>query len=437
MQHHSRKQEIEMRHHDSTDITTRSIGVHPFVMADTLLQLAKLRQVPSIAYTSLNASITTIAERGHSFVKFVCNVAQHVSRFSEADEIESLLLTTSGFRSPPTECSNENRDLLSGLGFEIAFAFSEETGVDIDHRFADTIAANNKAGNLRSDVVQTPRRRIQVSGFKWEEGLCEWVAATPLPLNRAGRADSSDFKDPYNDKEQPRSKHDDLHQTPKKSTAIVLPSSPDIITAGEQQTEAPKHPVITLPKVSVQASRPALRERSANQPLPQKQKRFTSSTSKESTAGSDTETDHKPPQRLLKPIVPKQVHLKEERAKRAALLLATTTSHPTAAAATAPGLRPALTQPQPSKQLKRSLSFVEKTDQSDRRNGDPGRDQAGLEAEDSDELGLLTPVRKKRVCTRGSARSSSHARGKRLSSTASKVPVREMHDQMSDDELGL
>jgi hypothetical protein len=404
-------------------------------MADTLLQLAKLRQVPSIAYTSLNVSITTIAERGHSFVKFVCNVAQHVSRFSEADEIESLLLTTSGFLSPPPECSNENRDLLSRLGLEIAFAFSQETGVDIDHRFADTIAANNKDNDLRTDIVQTPRRRIQVSGFKWEEGLCEWVAATPLPLNRGVRVNPDEQEDTLNNKELPTSKQHDLYRTPRKSQFLILPSSPDIIAAGEQQPE--EHPIVILPRMPAQASRPALKERSANQPLPQKQVRFTSSTSKESDTESDTGTDHKPPQRLLKPVVPKQVHLKEERAKRAALLLAQTTSHQTAAATTAPKPRPALTQPQPSKQLKRSLSFVEKTDKSDRRNGDPGRDEAGLEAEDSDELGLLTPVRKKRVCTRGSARLSSHARGKRLSSTASKVPVREMHDEMSDDELGL
>jgi hypothetical protein len=58
---------------------------------------------------------------------------------------------------------------------------------------------------------------------------------------------------------------------------------------------------------------------------------------------------------------------------------------------------------------------------------------------DTDELGLLTPVRKKRASIRIGARLSFHAqrgKGKRLSS-ATRVPVREVQDEMSDDELGL
>lgn len=427
MQYHSGKQELQTRHHDSTGTKTRSNGIHPFIMADTLLQLAMLPRAPSIVSIPMDTSISAIAECQHAFVKFACNVAQHVSRFSEANEIESLLLTTSGFLSPPPECSNENRDLLSRLGFEIAFAFSEQTGVEIDHRFADTMSANRKANNLQNDPVQTPRRRVQVSGFKWEEGLCEWVAATPLPLSRAVQTKPSEQDNTPNNKNLPRPEHDELHQTPKKSATLVLPSSPDIITTSEKQPKSPQHPTTTLPKASAQATRPALKERSANQPpLPPKQVRFSSSAEKE----SDGESDRKPT-RLLKPVVPKQVHLKVERAKRAALLLAQN------AAATASGQTIASSQaPPPPKQLKRSLSFADN-------NGSGYRseksDKSRVVLADSDELGLLTPVRKKRAGTRIGARLSFHShgsKGKRLSSAA-KVPVREMHDEMSDDELGL
>jgi hypothetical protein len=430
MQHRSGKQEFEVRHRDSTGTTTRSNGIHPFIMADTLLQLAKLPQAPSIISMPMDASISAIAEHQHAFVKFVCNVAQHVSRFSEADEIEALLLTTSGFLSPPPDCSNENRDLLGRLGFEIAFAFSEQTGVEIDHRFADTIAANNTVDKTRTDPVQTPRRRVRVSGFKWEEGLCEWVAATPLPRSHDLPKKPNKQDDTPNNKAPHRTNHTDLHQTPKKSPTLVLPSSPDIITASEQPTEARKQlPAAALPRASTaQATRPALKERSANHPpLPPKQVRFSSSAEKESGA----ESDLRKPARLLKPVVvPKQVHLKVERAKRAALLLAQT-------AASGQTLAPPTAQASPPpKQLERSLSFADNTHSDEQR----GRSRVVLA--DSDELGLLTPVRKKRrASTRSSsARLSFHAQGlkkKRLSSAA-KVPVREItHDEMSDDELGI
>jgi hypothetical protein len=434
LQHHSGKQELEMRHHDPTGTTKRSNGVYPFVMADALLQLAKLPQASSIISIPMDASISAIAEHQHAFVKFVCNVAQHVSRFSEADEIESLLLTTSGFLSPQPECSKENRDLLGRLGFEIAFAFSEQTGVEIDHRFADTIAANNANDKTQNDLVQTPRRRARVSGFKWEEGLCEWVAATPLPRSHAVQTEPNEQDDSPNNKALPRTNHNDLRQTPKKSPIIVLLSSPDIITASEQPTDSGKIPATTLPRTAVQSTRPALKERSANQPpLPPKQVRFSSSAEKESGA----ESDPCKPARLLKPIVvPKQVHLKVERAKRAALLLAQTA----AAAALGQKLAPPTAKASPlPKQLKRSLSLAGNTQRGDRGDEASGRSGVVLAA-DSDELGLLTPMRKKRASIRIGAKQASHlqgARKKRLSSAA-KVPVREMtHDGMSDDELGM
>jgi hypothetical protein len=413
MQHHSGKQKIE----------TRSNGIHPFIMADILLQLAKLAKAPSTISIPMDTSISAIAEHQPAFVKFACNVAQHVSRFSEAEEIESLRLTTSGFLSPPPECSAENRELLSRLGFEIAFAFSEQTGVEIDHRFAGSIAANKKESSPRNDPVQTPRRRAQVSGFKWEEGLCEWVAATPLPLSRAVQTESNEQYDTINSQDEPRSKPDDIHRTPKKPSTLVLPSSPDIIAAIEPPTEVPKQPI---PRAAAQTTRPALKERSTNQqPLPPKQVRFSSSTEKE----SDAEENDRKPVRVLQPVVPKQVHLKVERAKKAALLLAQTT-------AAASGQTDSSTQAQPPRQLKRSLSFADNT-KCDRRDEASRKD--GVVMADTDELGLLTPVRKKRASIRIGARLSFHAqrgKGKRLSS-ATRVPVREVQDEMSDDELGL
>jgi len=445
MQYQFRQQDFATRHNGSTLPSKQSNGIHPFVMADTLLQLARLPKAPSMTCVPMDISVSTIGKHQHAFVKFVCNVAHHVSRFSEAGEIESLLLTTSGFLSPSSECSDENRDLLSRLGFEIAFAFSEQTGVDIDHRFADTIAANHKDKNPRKGLVETPRRRAQVSGFKWEEGLCEWVAATPLPLNRIVDKESNKHAHYPSIKEptSPKHEHDAPSNTPKKSTTLaLLPSSPDIIAAEEQQPEAPKQPITTVPKTTAHPNRPALKERTTNKPLPPKQVRFSRiATQKE----SDTENDRKPP-RLLKPVVPKQVHLKVERAKRAAALLLAQTQGTNATAGTAPGptLVPTTTctQAPPPKQLKRSLSFSE-TNKSGHREDETSGGMSRVSLADPDELGLLTPVRKKRRSTRsvGGVRFSTHSQSldrKRLSlRTTTTLANQECQDGMSDDELGL
>jgi len=443
MQHHSTKQELNTRHRDPKWTTTRNSGFHPFVMADTLLQLAKLPKPPSITSVPMDTLIQAIAQHQHPFVKFVCNVAHHVSRFSETEEIESLLLTTSGFLSPPPECSDENQDLLSRLGFEIAFAFSEQTGVEINHRFADHIAANNKDNNLRKDLVQTPRRRVRVSGFKWEEGLCEWVAATPLPLNRVVQEKSNEKDDTPVDKEISGPKHDGPSLTHRKSPTLVLPSSPDIIAIAAEQVETPRHPTTTFPRPAAQTSRPALRERTTNQPLPPKQVRFSSSRSSSSIEKeSDPETNRKPTY-LLKPVVPKQVHLKVERAKRAALLLAQAQQTTATAAAALVGGVNASTQAPPPRQLKRSVSFAD-SNECDCRVEKSRTDRVVLA--DHDELGLLTPLRKKRRSKRsGGVRLSSHSqdiKGGRLSSALRSLHTTTLakqgcQDEMSDDELGL
>jgi hypothetical protein len=177
-----------------------------------------------------------------------------------------------------------------------------------------------------------------------------------------------------------------------------------------------------------------LEERSANQPtLPPKQVRFSSSGGDEKEIS--IESDLRKPARLLKPvIVPKQVHLKVERAKRAALLLAQTA----AAAASGQTLAPPNAQASPPKHLKRSLSSADNTQNRGRGDEASGRSRVALA--DSDELGLLTPMRKKRSSIRIGATQASHLQGarKKRMSSAAKVPVREMtHDGMSDDELGM
>lgn len=359
-------EETDRASYDNSNMS-RSTATNPFVMASTLLQLNSPLEDTAIASIPLVTSLFTIDTQQGTFVKFICNVVHHVFRFSDMDETESLLLITSNLLSPPSECSKDDRSALSRLAFEVAFAYREQTGIDIDHHFAEKLAASNQ--DMASSIAQTPRRRVQVSGYKWEEGLCEWIAATPLPKSLPAKTlpDAEDLSSHHT----PMTVEEEALKQFIQKSLLPTPSSPEMTSKqSPDQTDDP----ITRP-------RPALRERSVNQQLP----RNRSLPQQKKRAGQ------------LKPpvVVPKQVHLKEERAKKAALLAAQA-------------------MPPPPKQLKRSHSLA-------------------IDAADTDELGMLTPARRKskRVSIQGGARRSSAT--VRLS-----LPVRVVDmDGMSEDELGL
>ena len=348
--------------------------IHPFVMASTLLQLTSQSNTPTFITSSLNAMISAITAHQNAFVKFAVNVAQHVHRFSNADKLESLLVTTSGLLAPPSRCNEENRSTLNRLAFEIAFAYREQTGIDIDEHFFNHKPAAS-SGCSAINIAQTPRRRVQVSGYKWEEGLCEWVAATPMAKPQTQANSLPPLKQlltPHKESEPP----------------LILPPSPHVLISIQSppQTDDTR----TLP------TRPALKERSANHSL-------------------QSTIQQKKPSSFFKPALPKQVHLKEERAKKAAALLAQNTSRvPLAPPKRAP--------------LKRSLSLANtSTDASNTANESRSRSLSV----DIDELGMLTPARKKskRVVKGRDGKAS----GFRISLPARTLTL----DGMSEDELGL
>jgi hypothetical protein len=352
---------------DIERVTKHRTAVHPFIMASTLLQLTSPSANPSIAAARLDSLIAASSAHQSAFVKFAVNVARLIHRFSDADELESLLLTTSGLLSPPPECSSENRSLLNRLAFEIAFAYRDQTGVDIDHHFTAKLAASN------TSISQTPRRRVHVSGYKWEEGLCEWVAATPLPKPRPSNTILS-WSPPRQLLTPQRNRPD----SPPRNSMLVLLSSPDVIAS----FQSPESSDNTTPN-----ARPVLQERSANQNI-----------------RDDLLSPQRKATRPAQPV-PKQVHLKEERAKKAALLAQSA----------------ALAQPMQANS-ERSRSVADTSSAQDGR-------AVNIY---TDELGSLTPAHKKlkRVSRLqgASARTSLPARTRTLDV---------IEDVTSEDELGF
>lgn len=371
------KDAVEDESHSASIAGKQSDKIHPFIMASTLLQLTSQSKTSTFITTPLSSLIHTITAHQNTFIKFAVNVAHHVHRFSDADELESLLITTSGLIAPPPESTDENRSTLNRLALEIAFAYREQTGIDIDEHFFDSKQATSN-GRPATNIAQTPRRRVQVSGYKWEEGLCEWVAATPLakPPTRVSSA-------------QPPPKQLLTPNGETNASPVAPPPSPKVVISVLSPPQIDDYsPPKALP------TRPALQARSANQQL-----------------RSPPPQQKKPPS-FLKPAPPKQVHLKEERAKKAAALLAQQ--------------RSASSRPPPPQQQKgrskRSLSLA-----NTRGAGDGIRSRSV--SVDTDELGMLTPAQKKSKRVRIGGLSSSSA-------FRTSLPAQTL-DGMSEDELGL
>lgn len=194
------------------------------------------------------------------------------------------------------------------------------------------------------------------------------------------------------------------------NATLVLPSSPDVIA---DPTPRPLERQTTVSQPS-QPSRVVLKECSSNT---QTMRPNTSKSTKDKTtrgpiirqasaqAGLDSEREKKPPQPIVR-VEGKQVHLKEEKAKRAALLAAQAAAQ---ASVQVPERKHGVVSLEAKAAPPTTRPFLE----------------------DTDELGSVTPAKKK-PC-RGSTSFSRSKSMSRMSLVRTMVDV----DGMSDDELGL
>ena len=136
---------------------------------------------------------------------FLCEIARCCDGANSGDGfrlvqvmVQNLLcITTSEIYEKST------RKLCSGVAHAAAFAFSEDTGqakhldwaLDIEGTIACKMDDSPKV-----TLNKTPARAVMrdKSGYKWEEGICEWIAKTPaLALQRASAIEDIDRAVPY------------------------------------------------------------------------------------------------------------------------------------------------------------------------------------------------------------------------------------------------
>ena len=149
------------------------------VSPNEMHDLAMLSSLPSSKETLRNAGLFL------GDVARCCNEAGVGDGFSFVqDMVQDLVsIATSATHDQST------RKFCGGLAHSAAFAFSEDTGqpkhldwaLDIESSITRTI------DDLPKPIVDwTPARSVlrTNSGYKWEEGICEWIAKTPALMKQ-------------------------------------------------------------------------------------------------------------------------------------------------------------------------------------------------------------------------------------------------------------
>lgn len=186
-------------------VATRKAGTE--ISPNDVLDLATLARLPS-SKESLGSAGSFLGE-----VAQCCDEAGSGDGFLFVQVMvqDLISIAISNIHDEPT------RRFCSGIAHAAAFAFSEETGqpkhLDWALEMEGTIT-RTVDDSLKMHVDTTPARALKrnKSGYKWEEGICEWIAKTPsLALQRPI------FIDDVN--------HDnDCGETPKLTLVQALPS---------------------------------------------------------------------------------------------------------------------------------------------------------------------------------------------------------------------
>lgn len=214
---------------------------------------------------------------------FICNLAlccgQSLS-FDAQDILEDLVHS---IMAKSDILLDQEKSFLQRLALETALVFAALSTSRKSRVFADKMEQTVKQHGRLSNVSQPKKQKLaqdvsKRGGFRWEEGLCEWIAATPFssrkqrvtsdsqtsPLPAFVRERHVSSAKPLQD--QSFSLLDDgftdlndsgylsMQETPRqarhKTTALILASSPDVLN-GEPQVSMPfrrafQHPAAIL-----------------------------------------------------------------------------------------------------------------------------------------------------------------------------------------------
>lgn len=141
---------------------------------------------PRFPWLSNWTSFSSSTEDSSFAGSFICAVARCCGRARSEDPFEVVqAIVQDLIKASKLICYDEQtRKICSDLALAAAFAYSEDTSrpSHLDWALQVELDLTGKAANTpKPALARTPARSIRQSksGYRWEEGICEWIAMTP------------------------------------------------------------------------------------------------------------------------------------------------------------------------------------------------------------------------------------------------------------------
>ena len=174
----------------------------------------------------------------HEIVSFICSIARCCGRGASNSGFEYLENLHQKFETLICNCDPDRANVLREILADSALAFAQEIPDRKYLDYADAMEAKAHRVETKSTVSFTPGHSSDNSrvGFRWEEGISEWVTTTPLSTNRCEivsnflRAHQPEYETPFRPARQRKFKKPNLPHTRNR----VVQSSAGIMTSGSR-----------------------------------------------------------------------------------------------------------------------------------------------------------------------------------------------------------
>jgi hypothetical protein len=185
-----------------------------------------------------SADLTTILD---CLPELVCSIARRTSQLLKADSFDTLCNLVRSLVTPDVvgqEISSSTTLFLRQLAFSSAHQFAATTR-EVAHYSLIGEIEKEIGATEHFDVSKTPFRsstkpQIEHRGFKWEEGICEWVLATPKPFKAKANkpknitSPTSESEEDSSEDDLPGTQDTDVHDASVNYLSQLIASSSPI-----------------------------------------------------------------------------------------------------------------------------------------------------------------------------------------------------------------
>ena len=205
-----------------------------YLMRGPVIQSYPIERILGAVHTNRNTEIKQ--KTIDVLASFICCTAQCCAQAGSRSAFDYIqdMVANLALRPAATSSSSINaRKLMADIALQAAFEFSEQTNqrAHLDWALEIEEATESVLLSPKTTTIagRTPKREPSkpVAGFRWEEGICEWVAKTPQLLLPQESTKSSTRSDTQNS--ETRSKGLDTSASPSRTSYSPEPSDPSPI----------------------------------------------------------------------------------------------------------------------------------------------------------------------------------------------------------------